>query len=61
MALKIASFDPYMEESIDKYNPFKRELLFYEKILPDIEDLLLSVGDSTKLTETYATASGSRD
>lgn len=40
-----------MVESMEKYDPFKRELFFHQELLPKIEELLLSVEDKTKLTE----------
>lgn len=51
--LKIACYNPYMEESMEKYDPFRRELFFHQNLLPKVEELLLSVGDNTKLTEKY--------
>lgn len=50
VVIKIATYNPYMAESMEKYDPFKRELFFHQALLPKIEELLLSVGDNTKLT-----------
>lgn len=55
--LKIARYNPYMEESLEKYDPFKRELFFHQEVLPKIEELLLSVPDNTELTDKYAASS----
>lgn len=38
---------------MEKYDPFRRELFFHQELLPKVEELLLSVGDNTKLTEKY--------
>lgn len=51
--LKIACYNPYMEECLEKYNPFRRELFFHQELLPKVEELLLSVDDNTQLTEKY--------
>lgn len=51
--IKVACYNPYMAESMEKYDPFKRELFFHQELLPKIEDLLLSVNDKTKLTEKF--------
>lgn len=58
VVLKIACYNPYMEESMEKYDPFRRELFFHQELLPlltlKIEELMLSVDDNTQLTEKYA-------
>lgn len=54
MILKVGYYSAYMEESMEKYNPFKRELFFYQDVMPKIEGLLLSVGDNGDLSEKYA-------
>jgi hypothetical protein len=51
VSLKIAYNNPYMDERVDKYSPFKRELFFHRDLMPKIEELLLSVDDNTKLTK----------
>lgn len=38
---------------MEKYNPFKRELLFHQDVMPKIEGLLLSVDDNATLSEKY--------
>lgn len=43
-----------MEESIEKYDPFKRELFFHLDVLPKIEELLLSVSNNAEFTDKYA-------
>lgn len=46
-----------MHESLEKYDPFRRELYFHQEIWPllheKIEELMLSVDDNTQLTEKY--------
>ncbi|CRL04590.1 CLUMA_CG017658, isoform A [Clunio marinus] len=51
VTLKISFYNPYIEETLEKYDPFKRELFFHQDVLPKLEELLLSVDDNTKLTE----------
>lgn len=36
-------------EILDKYDVFHREIMFYRKVLPVVESLLLSIGDKTKI------------
>lgn len=48
--LKIAFYDPYMQESIEKYDPFKRELFFYHDLLPKIKELQKLIDDRTEFT-----------
>jgi len=49
--LKVAHYDPYASESVEKYDTFKRELYFHQDLLPQIRELLLSIGDKTKFTD----------
>ena len=51
VALKIGYFNAYMDESMEKYSPFKRELCFHQDIIPKIEGLFLSVGDNGDFIE----------
>ncbi|KAG5684036.1 hypothetical protein PVAND_013289 [Polypedilum vanderplanki] len=49
MIVKVAIYNPYMEEAVEKYDVFKRELLFYQKILPQVRHLfqLIETSDIT--------------
>lgn len=42
-----------MEASLEKFDPFRRELLFHQDIKPKLDAILLSVGDRADLTEKY--------
>lgn len=52
-SLKISSSNPFIEEILEQYDPFMRELSFYQDVLPKIEELFLSVKDYTMLTKKY--------
>jgi hypothetical protein len=51
--LKVGYYDSYMREELEKYNTFKRELSFYCDVLPNVEELMGSVGDSSCLVSRY--------
>jgi hypothetical protein len=40
-----------MDDRVEKYSPFKRELFFHRDLMPKIEELLLSVDDNATLTK----------
>ncbi|XP_070506302.1 uncharacterized protein [Chironomus tepperi] len=41
--LKIGFYNPYMEESVEKYDPFKREIFFFQNILPSMNKMFQSL------------------
>lgn len=43
LVLKIGFYNPYMEESVEKYDPFKREILFFQNILPIMNKMFQSL------------------
>lgn len=47
--LKVGLSNGEMSDMLEKYDIFQREIVVYEKILPIIQSLLLSIKDKTKL------------
>lgn len=51
ISIKVGYMNPYMDDRVEKYNPFKRELFFHRDLMPKITELLLSVDDNAELTK----------
>lgn len=51
VVVKVATTKPFLEKSLEKYDPFKRELFFHQEVMPKIEDLLISIDDKAELTK----------
>lgn len=51
--VKASLADSNMQDMLEEYDVFHREIVVYDKILPYVESLLLSINDKTKLAPRY--------
>lgn len=51
--VKASLADSDMQDMLEEYDVFHREIVVYEKILPVVESLLLSINVKTKLAPRY--------
>lgn len=53
--VKASLADSDMQDMLEEYDVFHREIIVYDKILPVVDSLLLSINDKTKLAPRYIT------
>lgn len=53
--LKVGLSEDGMSDMLEQYDIFHREIIVYDKILPVVKSLLLSIKDKTKLAPKWVT------